>query len=135
MQKTSKKTSRVLLGKFWLDVHDRGIRHIAFALRDAGMEVIYVNYRTVEELVNTAIQEDIDCIGLSYLAGGEDYDVPMILEMLKKNGMGYVPVVLGGVMPPDKPKKFIEMGVKKYFGPGSDTHELVESIRNLCHSR
>ena len=122
---------RVLLGKYWLDPHDRGIRYVAGVLRDAGTEVVYVNYQHIEDLIQAAVQEDVDCVALSYLSGGEDYDVPRVLQLLKQNNLDHVPVILGGIKHPEKPPKFIKMGVENYFGPGSDLNELVEFVKSL----
>jgi len=121
---------RVLVAKPGLDGHDRGAKVIARALRDAGMEVIYTGLRqTPEMIVEAAIQEDVDVIGLSILSGAHMTLFPRIMELLKENGLEDVLVVAGGIIPAEDVPKLREMGIKGIFGPGSSLREIVEFIR------
>ena len=111
---------RVLVAKPGLDGHDRGAKVIARALRDAGMEVIYTGLRqTPEMIVNAAIQEDVDCVGLSILSGAHNAIVPRITTMLKEQGAGDILVVLGGTIPEQDIASLKEQGVAAIFGPGT----------------
>lgn len=121
---------RVLVAKPGLDGHDRGAKVIARALRDAGMEVIYTGLRqTPEMVVEAALQEDVDVIGLSILSGAHMALVPRILELLHESDMGDVPVFLGGIIPNDDIPNLKELGVAEVFGPGTSTEAIVASIR------
>lgn len=126
------KRIRVLVGKPGLDGHDRGAKVVAAALRDAGMEVIYTGlHQTCEAIVEAAIQEDVDLIGLSILSGAHMTIFPRILKLLKEKKAN-IPVIGGGIIPQDDMKKLEKMGVKKLFGPGTPTTEIVEWIeRNI----
>jgi methylmalonyl-CoA mutase C-terminal domain/subunit len=121
---------RVLVAKPGLDGHDRGAKVIARALRDAGMEVIYTGLRqTPEMVVEAALQEDVDVIGLSILSGAHMALVPRILDLLRERGLGDIPVFLGGIVPdPDVPA-LEQMGVAGIFGPGTSTRHIVECIQ------
>ncbi|MCD6193558.1 MAG: cobalamin B12-binding domain-containing protein [Candidatus Aminicenantes bacterium] len=121
---------RVLIAKPGLDGHDRGAKVICRALRDAGMEVIYTGLRrTPEEIVNTAIQEDVDVIGLSILSGAHNILFPRIMELLKEKGAADIPVIAGGIIP-DKDLPFLKkIGIKEIFLPGSSTEDIVHWIR------
>ncbi len=122
------KKIRVLVGKPGLDGHDRGAKVVAAALRDAGMEVIYTGlHQTCEAIVEAAIQEDVDVIGLSILSGAHMTIFPRILKLLKEKKAN-IPVIGGGIIPQDDMKKLEKMGVKKLFGPGTPTSEIVEWI-------
>ncbi|MCP2619712.1 cobalamin B12-binding domain-containing protein [Candidatus Aminicenantes bacterium AC-334-K16] len=121
---------RVLIAKPGLDGHDRGAKVICRALRDAGMEVIYTGLRrTPEEIVNTAIQEDVDVIGLSILSGAHNILFPRIVELLKEKGAADIPVIAGGIIP-DKDIPFLKkIGIKEIFLPGSSTEDIVNWIQ------
>ena len=121
---------RVLVAKPGLDGHDRGAKIIARALRDAGMEVIYTGIRqTPEMIVEAALQEDVDAIGLSILSGAHLDLFPQIFEGLKANGMDDVVVVAGGIIPESDREALETMGVRGIFGPGTSTGDIVEFIR------
>ncbi|MFY9745831.1 MAG: cobalamin B12-binding domain-containing protein [Acidobacteriaceae bacterium] len=128
----SERTSpiRVLVAKPGLDGHDRGAKVIARALRDAGMEVIYTGLRqTPEMIVNAAIQEDVDCVGLSILSGAHNAIVPRITAMLREQGAGDILVVLGGTIPEQDISTLRENGVAAVFGPGTSLESVVRFIR------
>lgn len=121
---------RVLIAKLGLDGHDRGAKIIAKALADAGMEVIYTGIRqTPEQVVKTAIQEGVDIIGLSSLAGGHDVLLPKVLALLKTEGSD-IPVIGGGIIPPEDAKRLKEQGIAEIFGPGTDTRQIIDFIKN-----
>jgi methylmalonyl-CoA mutase C-terminal domain/subunit len=121
---------RVLVAKPGLDGHDRGAKIIARALRDAGMEVIYTGLRqTPEMVVEAALQEDVDLIGLSMLSGAHTTLVPRIMALMKENDMEDVPVFLGGIIPNDDWAGLKEMGVTAIFGPGTSTDSIVADIK------
>ena len=121
---------RVLVGKPGLDGHDRGAKVVAAALRDAGMEVIYTGlHQTCESIVEAAIQEDVDIVGLSILSGAHMTIFPKILKLLKKKHAPDMIVIGGGIIPQDDMKKLEKKGIKKLFGPGATTTEIVQWIR------
>ena len=123
---------RVLVAKPGLDGHDRGAKIIARALRDAGMEVIYTGLRqTPEMIVEAALQEDVDVIGLSILSGAHMSLVPRILDLLRANDLGNVHVFLGGIIPDADIPRLREMGVEGIFGPGTETGVVVKAIREI----
>lgn len=122
---------RVLVAKVGLDGHDRGARVIASFLRDAGMEVIYTGLRqTPEMVVNAAIQEDVDVIGVSILSGAHMTVFPKILKLLEEKGVNDILLTGGGIIPDDDMKKLNEAGVGRLFPPGTDTGEIVAYITN-----
>ena len=124
------KVIRVLVGKPGLDGHDRGAKVIARSLRDAGMEVVYTGIRqTPEMIVEAALQEDVDVIGLSILSGAHMELFPLIFKGLERNGMDDVVVVAGGIIPGDDRNALRDMGVKAVFGPGTPTHEIADFIK------
>jgi methylmalonyl-CoA mutase C-terminal domain/subunit len=126
----SKGRIRVLLAKPGLDGHDRGAKVVARALRDAGMEVIYTGIRqTPEMIVEAAIQEDVDVIGLSILSGAHLELFPPIIQGLKKKGREDVLVVAGGIVPEDDVPALQQMGVKAVFGPGTSTQDIIRFIQ------
>ena len=132
----SQRKIRVLVAKPGLDGHDRGAKVIARALRDAGMEVIYTGLRqTPEQIVDAAIEEDVDVLGISILSGAHNTLVPKILEGLKAQGAGDITVVVGGIIPTDDARRLMEMGVAGVFGPGSSLKEIVEFIRERARRR
>jgi methylmalonyl-CoA mutase, C-terminal domain len=121
---------RVLVAKPGLDGHDRGAKVIARALRDAGMEVIYTGLRqTPEMVVEAALQEDVDVIGLSILSGAHMALTPRIMELLAENHMEDVPVFLGGIIPNADVPSLKELGVSDVFGPGTSTDQIITRIR------
>jgi methylmalonyl-CoA mutase C-terminal domain/subunit len=132
----SKGKIRVLLAKPGLDGHDRGAKVVARALRDAGMEVIYTGIRqTPEMIVEAAIQEDVDVIGLSILSGAHLELFPSIIEGLRKKGREDALVVAGGIIPEDDIPALQEMGVKAIFGPGTSTEDIVRFIQKETTER
>ena len=129
MSNTQQDTIRVLVAKPGLDGHDRGAKIIARALRDAGMEVIYTGIRqTPEMIVEAAVQEDVDVIGLSILSGAHLELFPLIIEGLKAQGKDDALVVAGGIIPEEDYPRLQAMGVRGVFGPGSNTQDIVEFI-------
>jgi methylmalonyl-CoA mutase cobalamin-binding domain/chain len=121
---------RVVIAKPGLDGHDRGAKIIARALRDAGMEVIYTGlHQTPEQIVETAIQEDADAVGISILSGAHMTLVPRIIEGLRANGAEDVLVVVGGTVPTDDAESLKAQGVAEVFGPGAPTSQIVEFLR------
>lgn len=127
---------RVLVAKPGLDGHDRGAKIIARALRDAGMEVIYTGLRqTPEMIVTAAIQEDVDCIGLSILSGAHNAIVPRILALLHEQKADDILIVLGGTIPDQDATALQKSGVAAIFGPGTPLETTVEFIRNNVKPR
>jgi len=123
-------TIRVVVAKPGLDGHDRGAKIIARALRDAGMEVIYTGlHQTPEQIVETAIQEDADAIGISILSGAHMTLVPRILELLRAGEAEDVVVVVGGTIPADDAEELKRQGVAGVFGPGATTGEIVDFVK------
>ncbi len=123
---------RVLVAKPGLDGHDRGAKVIARALRDAGMEVIYTGLRQTPEMVaEAALQEDVDVVGLSILSGAHMALTPRVLELLRANGQGDVPVFLGGIIPDEDIPKLRQMGVAEVFGPGTSMEAVVEAVKRV----
>jgi len=121
---------RVVIAKPGLDGHDRGAKIIARALRDAGMEVIYTGlHQTPEQIVETAIQEDADAVGVSILSGAHMTLVPRIVDGLRANGAEDVLVVVGGTVPQDDADELKALGVAEVFGPGATTGEIVDFLR------
>jgi methylmalonyl-CoA mutase C-terminal domain/subunit len=126
------KPLRVLIGKVGLDGHDRGVKLIARTLRDAGVEVIYTGlHQTPEQVVNTAIQEDVDAIGLSMLSGAHNTLFTRVLELLKDHSAEEIIVFGGGVIPDDDLPKLKAAGVRAMFRPGTATSEIVEFVKGL----
>ena len=126
-----KKKIRVLAAKPGLDGHDRGIKVIANALMDAGMEVIYTGLRqSPEQIVETAIQEDVDVIALSILSGAHDFLFPRIMELLKEKGVDDVLVIGGGIIPDEDIPILKEIGIAEVFGPGTYTDDIVKYIKD-----
>jgi methylmalonyl-CoA mutase C-terminal domain/subunit len=130
------KKIRVLVAKPGLDGHDRGAKVVARALRDAGMEVIYTGIRqTPEMIVQAALQEDVDVIGLSSLSGVHLELFPEVMERLAARDMKDVIVVAGGIIPEDDVPALREIGIKAVFGPGTPTADIIASIRELAAGR
>jgi methylmalonyl-CoA mutase, C-terminal domain len=120
---------RVLIAKVGLDGHDRGAKVIASFLRDAGMEVIYTGLRqTPEMVVNAALQEDVDAIGVSILSGAHMTVFPKVMNLMKEKGLNDVLLTGGGIIPDADMKKLREMGVGELFAPGTDTKDIVNYI-------
>lgn len=120
---------RVLVAKVGLDGHDRGAKVIATALRDAGMEVIYTGLRqTPEMVVNAALQEDVDAIGISILSGAHNTVFPRVLALMQEKGMNDVLLTGGGIIPDDDMQQLNNLGVGKLFAPGTPTSEISEYI-------
>jgi methylmalonyl-CoA mutase C-terminal domain/subunit len=125
-----KRPLRVLVAKVGLDGHDRGAKIIAAALRDAGMEVIYTGLRqTPEMVVNAALQEDVDAIGISILSGAHMTVFPKVMALMKEKGMNDVLVTGGGIIPEEDMNALQELGVGKLFAPGTVTADISEYIR------
>jgi methylmalonyl-CoA mutase C-terminal domain/subunit len=131
MSKTFSRPIRVLVAKVGLDGHDRGAKVIATSLRDAGMEVIYTGLRqTPEMVVNAALQEDVDAIGISILSGAHMTVFPKIIEMMKAKQLENVLLTGGGIIPEADIKQLKEMGVGELFAPGTTMQTITEYIKN-----
>jgi methylmalonyl-CoA mutase, C-terminal domain len=125
-----KKPIKVLIAKAGLDGHERGALVVAMGLRDAGMEVVYTGIRnTPEQIVASAIQEDVDVIGLSSLSGGHMAQFKRVMELLKKEKVKGTFVFAGGIIPDDDVKKLRKLGIKEVFGPGSSLASIVEFLK------
>ncbi|MBU4567101.1 MAG: cobalamin B12-binding domain-containing protein [Desulfarculus sp.] len=130
------KRHRIMLAKAGLDGHDRGVRVVAMGLRDANFEVIYTGRRqTPEHIVNAAIQEDVDAIGLSILSGAHMTLFAKILELLKAKEADDIVVFGGGIIPPDDAQELKQMGVKHIFGPGTAMDTIVGAINQTLEQR
>jgi methylmalonyl-CoA mutase, C-terminal domain len=126
----SERKIRVLVAKPGLDGHDRGAKVIARALRDAGMEVIYTGLRQTPEMIaESALQEDVDVVGLSILSGAHMALLPRVLELLKANGQEDVKVFLGGIIPDEDVPRLMEIGVVGVYGPGTLTERVIQDVR------
>ncbi len=131
MDDTLQRPLRVLVAKVGLDGHDRGAKVIATALRDAGMEVIYTGLRqTPEMVVNAALQEDVDAIGISILSGAHMTVFPRVASLMKEKGMDDVLLTGGGIIPAEDMQQLNEMGVGKLFAPGAPTSEIATYIND-----
>ena len=121
---------RVLVAKPGLDGHDRGAKIVARALRDAGFEVIYTGlHQTPEQIVATAVQEDVDAIGLSVLSGAHNYLFPRVLELLREKGADDIAVFGGGIIPAEDIQTLKGHGVKELFTPGTSTQDIIRFVR------
>ena len=124
------KKIRILIAKPGLDGHDRGAKVVAAALRDAGMEVIYTGLRqTPQMIVETALQEDADVVALSILSGAHMTLFSKVLSLMKEKGLEDVLLTGGGIIPEEDMEKLEKMGVGKLFGPGTNTHDIVDYIK------
>ena len=124
---------RVLIAKPGLDGHDRGAKVVARALRDAGMEVIYTGIRQSPEMIaETALQEDVDAVGLSILSGAHMELCPKVVRLLKDKGMSDVPVFAGGIIPDEDIPALKTAGIQGVFGPGTTTKEIIDFVRALA---
>jgi len=127
---------RVMLAKIGLDGHDRGIKVVARALRDAGMDVVYTGlHRTPEEVVDAAIQEDVDILGISLLSGAHMHIFPKVLDLLKEKEAEDMIVAGGGVIPDDDVKELYQMGVHKILLQDTPPQEIIDSFRQLVAER
>ena len=125
-----RKPFRILIAKPGLDGHDRGAKVIVRALRDAGFEVIYTGlHQTPEQIVATAVQEDVDAIGLSVLSGAHNYLFARVLELLKEKGAGDIAVFGGGIIPAEDVQALKAAGLKELFTPGTSTQDIVRFVR------
>ena len=132
----SDRKIRVLIAKPGLDGHDRGAKVVARALRDAGMEVIYMGLKqTPEQIVETALQEDVEVIGLSCLSGAHTYLFPKVVELLKERGAEDILVTGGGIIPEEDRNNLEALGMKGLFGPGTHTQEIIEFIQKNAPKR
>lgn len=132
----SPRKIRVLLAKPGLDTHERGVKLIAAYLRDAGMEVLYTGvFQTRESIIHTALQEDVDIIGLSYLCGGHQSWTQEILDGLEKMGLEDVTVICGGIIPEEDMEQMETMGVKGIYGPGTDMEKIIEDIQGFAEAK
>jgi methylmalonyl-CoA mutase C-terminal domain/subunit len=124
---------RILIAKPGLDGHETGAKIISRALRDAGMEVIYTGPRqTAATIVKSAIQEDVNVIGLSILSGTYMHYCEHVIKLLKEYGVNHIPLILGGIVHPYDDPKLKEMGVKAIFGPGHDVQDIIDSIKKIA---
>jgi methylmalonyl-CoA mutase, C-terminal domain len=131
MSQELKRPLRVLVAKVGLDGHDRGAKVIATALRDAGMEVIYTGLRqTPEMVVQAALQEDVDAIGISILSGAHMTVFPKVIQLMKEKGMDDVLLTGGGIIPDDDMKQLQSMGVGRLFAPGTPTTDIAVYIKD-----
>jgi len=127
---SSERKIRILVAKPGLDGHDRGVKIVARAYRDAGFEVIYTGlHQTPEQIVNAALQEDVDLIGLSCLSGAHMYLLPRVVELLKENKAEDIIVIVGGIIPKEDIPKLKKMGIKEIFLPGSSLSEVINWTR------
>ncbi|HTO91010.1 MAG TPA: cobalamin B12-binding domain-containing protein [Candidatus Sulfotelmatobacter sp.] len=127
---------RVLVGKPGLDGHDRGAKVVAAALRDAGMEVIYTGlHQTADQVVEAAVQEDVDVVALSILSGAHMTLFPEVLEKMRERGIGDRLLTGGGIIPPEDMETLARQGVGKLFGPGTSTQDIAAYIHEWCASR
>ncbi len=123
---------RVLVAKPGLDGHDRGAKVVANALKDAGMEVIYTGlHQTPEMIAESAVQEDVDVVGLSILSGAHMTMFPRVMELLRGKGAEHIIVFGGGIIPAEDVQKLENSGVSKIFGPGTDTRDIIEYIDSV----
>lgn len=128
MVTSHKRKVRVLLAKSTLDPHDRAIRYVAKLLSNAGIEVILINYEIIDSLLPTVVQEDVDVVGLSFYTTGYKHDIPKLIRLLKEEGVEGKIVIVGGIILPKSVPELLEMGVKKVFGPGSPSKQIIDCI-------
>ncbi len=126
---------KVVLGKPGLDGHDRGIRLVGRALRDAGMEVVYVKFATLESIVQIAVEEDADVVGVSLLSGSHRVLLPRLVEMLHAEGLRDVVVLGGGIIPTADVPELQAAGIDAAFGPGTMTREVIQLVERLVPAR
>jgi methylmalonyl-CoA mutase C-terminal domain/subunit len=127
---------RVLVAKPGLDGHDRGAKVVARALRDSGMEVIYTGLRQTPDMIaQSALQEDVDVVGVSILSGAHLELFPLILEKLREKGLGNTMVLAGGIIPEEDHPAMREMGIEGVFGPGTSTSDIADFIRKAVSEK
>lgn len=132
----SERKVKILIAKPGLDGHDRGAKVVARALRDAGFEVIYTGlHQSIDQIVQAALEEDVDAIGISILSGAHMYVFPTLMQKLKEAGLEDIVVFGGGIIPLDDIPKLKEVGVKEIFLPGTALEEIVEWVRNNVKPR
>ncbi len=130
------RKTRILIGKVGLDGHDRGVKIVARALRDTGFEVIYTGlHQTPEMVIEAALQEDVDAIGLSILSGAHNYLFPRIIELLRENNVDDIVVFGGGIIPDDDVPELLERGIKAIFKPGTSTEDIIGWVRENIKPR
>lgn len=136
MMSSSKRKLRFLMAKPGLDGHDRGAKVVSMALRDAGIEVIYTGlHQTPEQVVDAALQEDVDFIGLSILSGAHMTLIPRVIDLAKKAGLGDIFILAGGtIVLPEEIAELKKLGVSEIFGPGSPTKTIVDYVYSLVQS-
>ena len=122
---------RVLLCKHWMDGHDRGVKYVAKKLRDWGFEVIYILYRVPEDIVSTAIAEDVDAIGISFSTGAHMTHTIELRKLLQGKSMEHIPLIIGGMIPTRDERELLKMGIAGVFSPGSD----IETLKNIIYDR
>ena len=128
----TKRMVRVLLAKAGLDTHDRGMRVVASAIRDAGMEVIYGGvFQTEESIYRTAVEEDVDVVGLSFLSGGHVEWMERVIRFFLDRDPDLPAFLVGGIIPHDDVLKLKKLGVKEVFGPGTDLNEIIATIERI----
>lgn len=136
MSEQAQRTYRVLIGKVGLDGHDRGAKVVARSLRDAGFEVVYTGlHKTPEEIAATAVQEDVDCVGISILSGAHNTLVPDVLSELAARDADDILVFAGGIIPADDIDELLDAGVEQVFTPGTPTSEVVDYLEEACRRR
>ena len=124
------KKIRVLAAKPGLDGHDRGVKVVAYALMDAGMEVVYTGLRqTPVQIVESAVQEDVDVIAMSILSGAHDYLFPKVMELLRDKGVDDILVIGGGIIPEEDIPELKDCGIAEVFGPGTNTGDIISYIK------
>lgn len=127
------KKPRILMVRLGLDAHWRGSIVVARALSDAGMEVIYLGNQNPEAIAKSALEEDVDVVGLSTLSGNHMMLAPEVVRLLKKKGMGDIKVILGGIIPPDDIPKLKKAGIAEVFGPGTSLAKIISFVDNHTH--
>jgi methylmalonyl-CoA mutase, C-terminal domain len=136
MDEVRTRPLRILMAKPGLDGHDRGAKVVARALRDAGMEVIYTGLRqTPEMIVEAALQEDVDAVGLSILSGAHNTLLPRVATLMREQGLADVPIFAGGIIPESDVLALKQVGIAGIFGPGTPMSEIVEFIRQRASER
>jgi len=127
VEAASRRKIRVLVAKLGLDAHDRGAKVVARAYRDAGFEVIYTGlYQRPEAVAAAAVQEDVDVVAVSSLAGAHGVLIPQLIQLLREQGADDILILAGGIIPEDEVPALLEAGVSRVFGPGSDLDEIIE---------
>jgi len=127
------KRIKAIVSKIGLDSHERGAKLVAFALRDAGVEVVYLgSFRTPAAIVETAIQEDADIIGISSHSGEHLTLIPALVDLMKEKGLGDIPLIVGGVIPKENVPALKAIGVREVFGYGTTMDEVVKCVKELC---